>query len=69
MKLKLSAPAKINWFLAVLGKRDDGYHDIVSPMQCVSLFDDLSFEHSEDIELVSAMEVPAEENLVYRAAR
>jgi 4-diphosphocytidyl-2-C-methyl-D-erythritol kinase len=68
MKLKLSAPAKINWFLAVLGKRDDGYHDIVSPMQCVSLFDELSFEHAEDIELISGMEVPAAENLVYRAA-
>jgi 4-diphosphocytidyl-2-C-methyl-D-erythritol kinase len=68
MKLKLSAPAKINWFLAVLGKRGDGYHDIVSPMQCVSLFDELSFEHAEDIELISGMEVPAGENLVYRAA-
>ena len=69
MKLELSAPAKINWFLAVVGKRGDGYHDIVSPMQCVSLYDHLSFESSEKIELVSGMEVPEEENLVYRAAR
>lgn len=68
MHLKLAAPAKINWFLAVVGKRDDGYHDIVSPMQCVSLFDDLFFEHAENIELVSQMEVPAKDNLVYRAA-
>ncbi len=68
MKLKLGAPAKINWFLAVLGKRDDGYHDIASPMQCVSLFDELSFEHAEDIQLISGMDVPAAENLVYRAA-
>jgi 4-diphosphocytidyl-2-C-methyl-D-erythritol kinase len=68
MKLKLRAPAKINWFLSVLGKRDDGYHDIASPMQCVSLFDELSFEHAEDIQLISGMDVPAAENLVYRAA-
>jgi 4-diphosphocytidyl-2-C-methyl-D-erythritol kinase len=68
MMFKLSAPAKINWFLAILGKRDDGYHDIVSPMQCVSLFDDLFSEDAEKIELISDMEVPREENLVYRAA-
>lgn len=68
MKLELTAPAKINWFLAVVGKRDDGYHEIVSPMQCVSLFDHLSFESSEKIELISGMDVPVEENLVYRAA-
>ncbi|MEJ2697278.1 MAG: 4-(cytidine 5'-diphospho)-2-C-methyl-D-erythritol kinase [Candidatus Sulfobium sp.] len=69
MKLKLSAPAKINWFLAILGQRSDGYHDIMSPTQCISLFDDLSFEDAENIELISGMETPAEENLVYRAAR
>lgn len=67
--LKLAAPAKINWFLQVIGKREDGYHEIVSPMQCVSLFDDLLFENAGDIELVSGMGLPAEENLVYKAAR
>jgi len=42
--ITLSAPAKINWFLNVFGKRDDGYHDILSLMQCVSLSDTLIFE-------------------------
>jgi 4-diphosphocytidyl-2-C-methyl-D-erythritol kinase len=68
MKVTLRAPAKINWFLSVLGKRNDGYHDIVSPMQCVSLFDVLDFEDSDRIELASEMDIPSEENLVYRAA-
>jgi 4-diphosphocytidyl-2-C-methyl-D-erythritol kinase len=68
MKFSLRAPAKINWFLSVLGRRSDGYHDIVSPMQCVSLFDVLDFDESDRIELESEMDIPAEENLVYRAA-
>jgi len=28
--LSLKAPAKINWFLNVLGRRDDGFHEIQS---------------------------------------
>lgn len=68
MKISLKAPAKINWFLSVLNKRDDGYHNIVSPMQCVDLFDRLSFEKAEDICLLSDLNIPAEGNLVYRAA-
>jgi 4-diphosphocytidyl-2-C-methyl-D-erythritol kinase len=64
----LKAPAKINWFLQVAGKRDDGYHDIVSVMQKVSLYDTLMFEESGTLELVSGIDLPVKENLVYRAA-
>ncbi|MCL2165029.1 MAG: hypothetical protein FWH55_11725, partial [Oscillospiraceae bacterium] len=35
------AYAKINLFLDVLGRREDGYHDIVSVMQSVSLHDEV----------------------------
>jgi 4-diphosphocytidyl-2-C-methyl-D-erythritol kinase len=68
MKISLKAPAKINWFLSVLNKRDDGYHNILSPMQCVDLFDILSFEEAEEIRLLSDMNIPAEGNLVFKAA-
>jgi 4-diphosphocytidyl-2-C-methyl-D-erythritol kinase len=68
MSLFLKAPAKINWFLSVTGRRSDGYHDIVSLLQCVTLFDNLYFEESDTIELVSDLAIPAEENLVYKAA-
>jgi 4-diphosphocytidyl-2-C-methyl-D-erythritol kinase len=68
MKFFLRAPAKINWFLSVLGRRSDGYHDIVSPMQFVSLYDILEFGESDSIELDSEMDIPPRENLVYRAA-
>ncbi|MEK7310303.1 MAG: 4-(cytidine 5'-diphospho)-2-C-methyl-D-erythritol kinase [Planctomycetota bacterium] len=39
--LKVLSPAKINLFLEVLGKRQDGFHEIESIMQTVSLFDTL----------------------------
>ena len=68
MKLALRAPAKINWFLSVIGKRGDGYHEISSVMQCVSLFDSISLERSGSIELVTDMDLPAEQNLIYKAA-
>ncbi len=64
----LEAPAKINWFLSIKGRRDDGYHEIVSLMQCVSLFDSLSFENFSEVELVSDLDLPAGENLVYKTA-
>ena len=40
-RLEVSAPAKVNLFLRVSGVRDDGYHEIESVMQTVSLFDRL----------------------------
>lgn len=46
-KLKLLCPAKINIFLKVISKRPDGYHDIYSLMQPVSLYDELTIEVSE----------------------
>ncbi len=65
------APAKINLFLRVLGKRTDGYHDIFSLMQKISLYDELSFAPlARGIQLkCSDLELPTNENnLVFRAA-
>lgn len=66
--LVLKAPAKINWFLRVLRKREDGFHDIESLIQKVSLYDTLSLKPSRSLTLSSGMDVPVEKNLVYRAA-
>jgi 4-diphosphocytidyl-2-C-methyl-D-erythritol kinase len=69
MSFVLEAPAKINWFLSVLNRRDDGYHNIVSLMQCIDLFDTLLFEESERLEVISDIpDLPAEKNLVFKAA-
>lgn len=64
---KLYAPAKINWSLNILDKREDGYHNIISLMHCIKLFDELTFESSDEIEIVSDLDIPLEENLVYKA--
>ena len=39
--LRVKSPAKVNLSLDVLGRRPDGYHDICSVMQAVSLCDEL----------------------------
>ncbi len=40
--VKLLSPAKVNLFLRILGKRPDGYHELQSLVQPVSLFDEIS---------------------------
>ncbi len=42
-RLRMNSPAKINLFLAVLGRRADGYHDICSLICPVSLSDEMDF--------------------------
>jgi 4-diphosphocytidyl-2-C-methyl-D-erythritol kinase len=44
MRVRTVAPAKINWTLEVLGKRDDGYHEIRSVMQTIDLCDEVIVE-------------------------
>ena len=41
--LKLPSFAKINWFLRILGKRPDGYHEVVTVLETISLRDELTF--------------------------
>src|SRR5712691_11363239 len=69
-RLVLSAAAKINLALEVLGKRDDGYHEVATVMQAVDLSDRLVIEDAEGLELrVSAPDLPSDgRNLVVRAA-
>ena len=40
--MKILSPAKINLFLQILGKRPDGYHDLISLMCCIGLYDTVS---------------------------
>jgi len=66
------APAKINLFLRVLRKRADGYHDIVSLMQKITLYDELIFyPRPKGIVLnCPGSNLPTHENnLVFRAAQ
>lgn len=73
--MKLTAYAKINLFLSVRGRRPDGYHDIESVMQTVSLGDTVTVdaEAAEETEIALTVTDPAlptgEGNIAYRTAR
>lgn len=68
MMLVINAPAKINWFLRVSDRRGDGYHNIVSLMQFITLQDSITLEESDDIAVLTEAAIPAQENLVFKAA-
>lgn len=66
------APAKLNLFLHVVGRRPDGYHLLQSAFALIDTADTLRFRVREDgvIRRVSELEgVPPESDLVVRAAR
>ncbi|MDT3670890.1 MAG: 4-(cytidine 5'-diphospho)-2-C-methyl-D-erythritol kinase [Aromatoleum sp.] len=66
-----SAPAKLNLFLHVIGRRADGYHLLQTAFRLLDWGDRLSFELREDgrVERVSDIPgVPAQQDLVVRAA-
>jgi 4-diphosphocytidyl-2-C-methyl-D-erythritol kinase len=72
MTLSRLSPAKINFVLNVLRKREDGYHDIASLMQAVGLYDEMEFAPAaEGITIrCPGSNLPEDEgNIVYRAAR
>lgn len=71
MILTLPSFAKINWTLEILGKRPDGYHELRTLLQTVSVADELTFELAgQGIEIrCDHPDVPCDEtNLVHRAA-
>jgi 4-diphosphocytidyl-2-C-methyl-D-erythritol kinase len=63
------APAKINLVLEVLGKRDDGYHEIRSLAQTINLCDVLSFELADNTSFeCTEPSLQTPDNLVVQAA-
>ena len=78
--LVVHTPAKLNLFLEVLGKRDDGFHELETLMVSVGLYDTLTFtEINADIQLTcsdsittdpDSDELPLDDqNLIVRAAK
>ena len=74
-RFTLPAFAKINLHLSVLGRREDGYHEIRTIFQTITLHDNLTFEaldapHLELLCSGDAPDVPTDEsNLILRAGR
>ena len=67
-KIKITACAKINLSLSVLGKREDGYHELDTVMQSVDLSDTVYIEKCRGI-ITDCKGISAEENIAARAAR
>lgn len=71
-KLTLPAPAKLNLWLHITGRRADGYHELETVFQFLEHGDELSFALRDDgqIRLRTEIEgVPHDSNLIVRAAR
>lgn len=70
--MKEYAPAKINLFLDVIRKREDGYHDLGTVFQTVDAGDTLTLEARNDgvitLEYNQPQDYPKESDLVYKAA-
>lgn len=69
--LLISAPAKLNLFLHITGRRPDGYHELQSVFQLIDFCDELKVELSPDSSITLSCDNPAlvnPDNLILRAA-
>jgi len=69
--LRLSAPAKLNLTLRILGRREDGYHELETIFQLLDFGDELTFTPTSDGTIALQgpdLGIPPSRNLVYRAA-
>ena len=71
-RISLSAPAKVNLFLAITGKRSDGFHELVSLMAKVDLCDLITLEKTDRLGEISCDclgngQLSGEGNLAWKA--
>lgn len=68
--MKYLAPAKINLFLDVINRREDGYHNLSMIMQTIDLYDEIEIEKADKISIDSNKNnIPLnEKNLAWKAA-
>jgi 4-diphosphocytidyl-2-C-methyl-D-erythritol kinase len=65
------APAKVNLHLKILRKREDGYHDLATLMQRISIYDEMTFQQLDRgiiLDCPGHPELENQQNIVYRAA-
>ncbi|MDO5022123.1 MAG: 4-(cytidine 5'-diphospho)-2-C-methyl-D-erythritol kinase [Eubacteriales bacterium] len=68
----IKAPAKINWYLGVLYKREDQYHELDMLMQQISLYDSVFLDNAQELSLSleDTFSVPSTEyNIAFKAAK
>ncbi len=70
--ITIDSPTKLNRFLRIIQRRDDGYHEIQSIFQLIDWSDQLTFrrlQHSKDIRIIGMEALEPKDNLIYRAAK
>ncbi len=71
--IRLKARGKVNIGLDILGKREDGYHEMDMIMQTLSIYDEIRMkkDHSGEIHVTSEVDFlnESEDNLAYKAAK
>ncbi|HEV7921137.1 MAG TPA: 4-(cytidine 5'-diphospho)-2-C-methyl-D-erythritol kinase [Thermoanaerobaculia bacterium] len=69
--MRMESYAKINWSLRITGRREDGFHDLETLFQTITLHDVLTFREAERLSLTcDDPTIPTDQtNLILRAAR
>ena len=69
--IRVPSPAKLNLFLHITGRRENGYHELQSIFQLIDLFDWLEFTQTDDadISIDGLSNVELEQNLIYKATK
>ncbi|RZG77271.1 MULTISPECIES: 4-(cytidine 5'-diphospho)-2-C-methyl-D-erythritol kinase [unclassified Acinetobacter] len=69
--IRVPSPAKLNLFLHITGRRDNGYHELQSIFQLIDLYDWLEFTQTEDhqFSIDGLNSVDIEQNLIYKATQ
>jgi 4-diphosphocytidyl-2-C-methyl-D-erythritol kinase len=69
-RVAIDAPAKLNLGLEVIGRRDDGFHEIATIFLAIDLYDRVTLSPADDLELsCDDAALSGEENLALRALR
>ncbi|AMW78222.1 4-(cytidine 5'-diphospho)-2-C-methyl-D-erythritol kinase [Acinetobacter sp. TGL-Y2] len=69
--IRIPSPAKLNLFLHITGRRENGYHELQSIFQLIDLCDWMEFERldSAEIQIDGLNSVELEQNLIYKATQ
>ncbi|NHB58354.1 4-(cytidine 5'-diphospho)-2-C-methyl-D-erythritol kinase [Acinetobacter sp. 194] len=69
--IRVPSPAKLNLFLHITGRRENGYHELQSIFQLIDLYDWIEFKQidSDEIHIDGLSSVDLENNLIYKATQ
>ena len=70
-EISINSPAKINLYLRVKDKRDDGYYNIDTSFQCIDIYDYMNFKYIESGIKINSEEsyFSDEDNTIYKSAK